>query len=92
MGPYVFVFFCVYFFHWLQTLCSLVFFFFFFGVYSLFSVVSIVVMHAMCLSGLWFYLRNIDTDKQRQVRAFDVVFLCQKYINNKIPIAIERIS
>jgi hypothetical protein len=33
-------------------------------------VVSIVVMHAMYLSELWFYLRNIETDKQRQVKAF----------------------
>ena len=37
---------------------------------SIFPVVHIVVMHAMCLSRLWFYLRNIDTDKQRQLRAF----------------------
>jgi hypothetical protein len=33
-------------------------------------VVPIGVMHAMCLSGLCFYLRNIESDKQRQVRAF----------------------
>ena len=38
--------------------------------YMLFFVVPIVVMHAMCLSGLWIYLRNIETNKQRQVRAF----------------------
>jgi hypothetical protein len=38
--------------------------------YSLSFVVLIVVMHAMCLNGVWVYLRNIEADKQRQVRAF----------------------
>jgi hypothetical protein len=33
-------------------------------------VVPIGVINAMCFSGLWFYLRNIESDKQRQVRAF----------------------
>jgi hypothetical protein len=32
--------------------------------YRLFSVVPIGVRNAMCFSGLWFYLRNIESDKQ----------------------------